>query len=159
MVCGAKGVNELLCKICMVQIQPRKHVVDHADYTAPTRQHELDRTDNTDQEFVYPERSRLSSRNRWFVLRTKISYVGLAMHPTLYYMCRAAFLRCCRNNIAIVRGDVAVMLYRDAVAVMLWRCCQGDAAILLLLPRCRRDDTSRCMQLWVLLTGPCTRSW
>ena len=26
----------------MVQIQPRKDVLDHADYTAPTRQRELD---------------------------------------------------------------------------------------------------------------------
>ena len=32
----------------MVQIQPRKLVLDHADYTAPTRQHELDHTDHTD---------------------------------------------------------------------------------------------------------------
>ena len=29
----------------MVQIQPRKHVLDHAHYTALTRQHELDHTD------------------------------------------------------------------------------------------------------------------
>ena len=26
---------EMLCKICLVQIKPRKHVVDHPDYTAP----------------------------------------------------------------------------------------------------------------------------
>ena len=31
----------MLCKICVVQIQPRKHVRDHADFAAPTRQHEL----------------------------------------------------------------------------------------------------------------------
>ena len=32
----------MLCRICGVQIQPRRHVLDHhADYTAPTRQHEL----------------------------------------------------------------------------------------------------------------------
>ena len=41
---------ELLCRICTVQIQPRKYVLDHADYTAPTRQHERD---PTDQEFIY----------------------------------------------------------------------------------------------------------
>ena len=33
---------EMLCRICIVQMQPRKHVVlDHADYTASTRQYEL----------------------------------------------------------------------------------------------------------------------
>ena len=34
----------------MVQIQPRKAVLDHAGYmaTTPTRQHELDLTDHTD---------------------------------------------------------------------------------------------------------------
>ena len=39
---------DILCRICIVQIQPRKHVlrtaavvvVDHADYSAPTRQHD-----------------------------------------------------------------------------------------------------------------------
>ena len=47
----------------VVQIQPRKHVPDHADYTAPTRQHELNHTDyidhtdhidHTDQESICP---------------------------------------------------------------------------------------------------------
>ena len=37
-----------------VQIQPRKHALDHADRTAPTRQHESDHTD-------LPERFRSSS--------------------------------------------------------------------------------------------------
>ena len=32
-------------RICRVQIQPRKHVLDHANYTAPTRLRELDCTD------------------------------------------------------------------------------------------------------------------
>ena len=40
--------RDMLCRICVVQIQPRKHVPDHAGYTAPTRQHELDHTDRTD---------------------------------------------------------------------------------------------------------------
>ena len=31
----------MLCGICLVQIQPRKLVLDHAGYTVPTRQHEL----------------------------------------------------------------------------------------------------------------------
>ena len=39
---------------CCLQIQPRKSVLDRADYTAPARQHELD---NTDQEYICPERS------------------------------------------------------------------------------------------------------
>ena len=32
--------------ICIVQIQLRKLVVNHADYTAPARQHELHHTDH-----------------------------------------------------------------------------------------------------------------
>ena len=35
---------ESLCRICIVQIQPRKHVINCADYAGPTRQHELDHT-------------------------------------------------------------------------------------------------------------------
>ena len=37
-----------------IQIQPRKPVLDHADYTAPTRQHERNQTD---QEYACRERS------------------------------------------------------------------------------------------------------
>ena len=49
-----------MCRICIVQIQlystdPTQEIcptagpgVDHADYTAPTRKHELDPTDPTD---------------------------------------------------------------------------------------------------------------
>ena len=51
----------MLCMICVVQIQPRKHVLDDADNTAGTLQHELDdtdHTDHTDQEYIFPERSR-----------------------------------------------------------------------------------------------------
>ena len=32
-------------RIFAAQIQPRKHVLDNADYTGRTRQHELDHTD------------------------------------------------------------------------------------------------------------------
>ena len=38
-----------------------KHELDHADYTVPTPQHELDHTDHTDhtdQEPFFPARSR-----------------------------------------------------------------------------------------------------
>ena len=34
-----------------MQIQPRKHVIDHAGHAAPTRQHE---PDHTDQESICP---------------------------------------------------------------------------------------------------------
>ena len=32
----------MLRRICTVQIQPRRHILYHAHYTAPARQHELD---------------------------------------------------------------------------------------------------------------------
>lgn len=35
---------ERLCRNCMVQIQPRKLALGHAQYTGPTRQYELDHT-------------------------------------------------------------------------------------------------------------------
>ena len=35
-------------RTAVVQIQRRHLVLDHADYTAPTRRHELDHTDHTD---------------------------------------------------------------------------------------------------------------
>ena len=43
----------------IVKIQPRKLVLDHADYRAPARKNELlvDHS-GTDQESIYPERSR-----------------------------------------------------------------------------------------------------
>ena len=40
----------MLCRTCIVQTQPTKHVLDHVGRTAPTRQHELDHTDHPDQE-------------------------------------------------------------------------------------------------------------
>ena len=46
--------------VCIVQNQPRKKALDHADYDHPTRQHELDHTDHTvhtdhtDQECLCP---------------------------------------------------------------------------------------------------------
>ena len=45
---------EMLCGICVAQIQPRKHVLDDARHTAPTRQHE---PDHTDHGYICPERS------------------------------------------------------------------------------------------------------
>ena len=44
----------MLCRICIVQIQHKEHVLDHAEDTAPTRQHELD---HTGQEYICPEKS------------------------------------------------------------------------------------------------------
>ena len=37
-----------MCGICIAHIQPRKHVLGHADYMVPTRQHEPDHIDHTD---------------------------------------------------------------------------------------------------------------
>ena len=36
----------MLCRMYVVQIQLNRHVLDHADCTAPTRKHELDHTDH-----------------------------------------------------------------------------------------------------------------
>ena len=65
------------CRICIVQIETRKPVLDHADYTAPTRQHE---PDPTDQELVCPEKCRSSSGNRlsrsWSVWGEQSHWLG-----------------------------------------------------------------------------------
>ena len=45
------------CRICVVQVQPRKHVLDHADYAAPSRQHDLP-ADHADEGFICAEVSR-----------------------------------------------------------------------------------------------------
>ena len=36
--------DDMLCRICGVQIQLRQYVLVHARYTAPNRQHEVDHT-------------------------------------------------------------------------------------------------------------------
>ena len=41
----------MLRGICIVQTHPRKRVLEHADYVAPTQQRQLD---HTDQEYTYP---------------------------------------------------------------------------------------------------------
>ena len=41
----------MLCRIYVLQIQPRKHVLDHAFFTAPAWQHEVD---HIDQESICP---------------------------------------------------------------------------------------------------------
>lgn len=48
---------DVLCRVCVVQIQPGEHGPDRADFTGPTRLHELDHTDHADQEDICPERS------------------------------------------------------------------------------------------------------
>ena len=45
--------------MCVLQTQPRKHVLDHADDAALTRQHELDHTDHTDHT-DYADQERIS---------------------------------------------------------------------------------------------------
>ena len=41
---------------------PGSNVLDRADYTVPTRQHELDHTDHTDQGYVCPEISTVDNQ-------------------------------------------------------------------------------------------------
>ena len=43
--------SEVLCRICTVQILPKKHDLYHAGHTTPTRYWELD---DTGQEFIFP---------------------------------------------------------------------------------------------------------
>ena len=38
----------MLCRICTVQIKPRKHALGHEGSAASTRKHELGNTDRTD---------------------------------------------------------------------------------------------------------------
>ena len=54
--------------------QPGNPVLDHADYTAPTRQHELD---PTDRKYIFPEISKLWSGNRLSV-RGDLNTLGIA---------------------------------------------------------------------------------
>ena len=87
----------------VVQLQPGGPVLDHhAGYTASTRQHELDHTDHTDhtdQEYICPEKSRSTSRNRLSVRGVQSSnrcaltlrriLRGLVIrHDTCYCFCR-----------------------------------------------------------------------
>ena len=66
-----------------MQIQPRKCVLDQAEYMAPNRQHELD---PTDQEYICPEWSRSSNRDRCSVRGVQVSpqYLFLLNVSTLY---------------------------------------------------------------------------
>ena len=45
---------DVLCMICTVQIQPRRHVAGRAEYLASTRQHKLDQV-CTDDEYTSSE--------------------------------------------------------------------------------------------------------
>ena len=63
--------SQRLCRICIVVqiIQPRKHALDHAESTGPTRQHELDNTNKINNESsICLERSRSSSRNDLYMI-------------------------------------------------------------------------------------------
>ena len=55
---------DILCRIRIVQIQPKKHILDHADFTTSIRQHELD---HTDQESICPEVSASFSGEGWSI--------------------------------------------------------------------------------------------
>ena len=45
---------EMSCRICSAQIRPKKRGLDHADYTALPRQHEVE---HADQEMICSEGS------------------------------------------------------------------------------------------------------
>ena len=45
---------EVLCWVCILQIQPRQHALEHAACVAPIPQRELH---HTDQGFICPERA------------------------------------------------------------------------------------------------------
>ena len=50
---------EMLCTIFIVHIYPGKHALDQECCTARTRQHDLDHTDHTDEEYsIFPGKSR-----------------------------------------------------------------------------------------------------
>ena len=49
----------------IIQFQPRKPVVDHAESTAPTRQHELDHTDEEYTVSDLPGRCTLDHELQW----------------------------------------------------------------------------------------------
>ena len=53
--------SEVLCRVCILQIQPRQHAVEHAVCVAPIPQRELD---HTDQGYICPARASSCSGNR-----------------------------------------------------------------------------------------------
>ena len=53
--------SEVLCRVCILQIQPRQHALEHAACVAPIPQRELD---HTDQGYICPERATSCSGNR-----------------------------------------------------------------------------------------------
>ena len=76
--------------ICTVQIQPRKHVLDHPDYTGSTRQPEPDTTVQ-DREQIFPERFRSASGNRITVRGVKRFAAGKKMFEAQSNMFRSPF--------------------------------------------------------------------
>ena len=55
------GSSEVLCRVCMLQIQPRQHAIEHAVCVAPIPQRELD---HTDQGYICPGRASSCGGNR-----------------------------------------------------------------------------------------------
>ena len=53
--------SEVLCWVCILQIQPRQHALEHAVCVTPIPQRELH---HTDQEYICPERASACSVNR-----------------------------------------------------------------------------------------------
>ena len=70
----------MLYRICKVQIQPGNYVLDHAGYTAPTRQH--DEPDYTDEENICPERSTSITKCETFNLPRRHSSGAIQQYLT-----------------------------------------------------------------------------
>ena len=98
-----------------IQIQSGKHVLDYADYTAPTRQHELDHTNHTDDQYICPERSRSyvwrsnircakASKKKW--LRYRISNDGGESKQALFTLTHMPTMQ------SVVTGQAPITLER-----------------------------------------------
>ena len=83
---------EMLCRICVliVQIQPRKHVLNLPGYKPRIRQHEL-LSDRTDQESIFPGRSRSRSGNRWSVDDLSVRAVKVSKKTPTVGVCTTEF--------------------------------------------------------------------
>ena len=77
---------DILCRIRVVQIQPRKRGLDNSDCTASTRQHELD---YTDQEQIWSAWHRWSIWNRWSIcmIRVTVAFLTCCSTSTVYSHC------------------------------------------------------------------------
>ena len=85
----------MLCRICVVQIQHRNHVLDHADYTAPTLQREPDPTDHTDQEYICPLKDLQIMNCKWQLVIHPMRACMFAFKPRFNLSCTTMFRPLC----------------------------------------------------------------